>query len=104
MLLGKVIGNVWGNKVDKGMESRKLLIIESIGKTYPSICGNHIVAADTTGASIGDFVIVAFGSPARTSYGEGENTPFMTSVMGIVDNAEILASECTSGASFLSKI
>lgn len=74
MLLGKVVGSVWGTQVTEGITARKLLIVEPVAGVYPTLESGHVIATDNLGAGTGDHVIVCFGSPSRNSYDE-ERTP-----------------------------
>jgi microcompartment protein CcmK/EutM len=60
MLLGRVIGPVWGARHAAGLDGRKLLAIETADGTPTSVC-----AVDGLGAGPGEWVLLAHGSRVR---------------------------------------
>ncbi len=104
MLLGKVVGSVWGTQVTEGITARKLLIVEPVAGVYPTLESGHVIATDNLGAGTGDHVIVCFGSPSRNSYDEGENTPFEASILGIVDSASTIEDDPSLDPSIFKRV
>ena len=69
MILGRVIGQVWGTRRSAQLGPEKLLLVaqmgepEAGGKRQPT--GTIVVAMDNIGAGYGELVTVAWGSGAR---------------------------------------
>lgn len=87
MLLGKVVGNVVSTKKDDKLIGYKLLVVQQIDYKrrfirYP------MVAVDTVGAGIGEYVLLSTGSSARYSSGEKKDSPIDLSIVGIIDTFE----------------
>lgn len=87
MEIGRVIGNVWATKKDEGISGQKLLVID-IMRNRSSEKESLMVAADVTGAGVGDMVLVLRGTPARMIVGDG-GTPVDAAVVAIIDSLEI---------------
>jgi microcompartment protein CcmK/EutM len=87
MNLGKVVGTIVASRKDEKLEGLKLLIVQFVSaKLEPT--GAIVVAVDSVGAGVGEFVLVAAGSSARqTKTTEGK--PVDTVIMAIVDIMEI---------------
>jgi ethanolamine utilization protein EutN len=76
VILGTVIGPVWGARRATGLEAHKLLLIEHPGGT--------VVAVDSLGAGPGERVLVAHGSRVR-DLTLGEDVATKDVVVAIVD-------------------
>lgn len=87
MEIGRVIGNVWATKKDEGISGQKLLVIDIMKNRKPEK-ESLMVAADVTGAGIGDMVLVLRGTPARMIVGD-VMTPVDAAVVAIIDSLEI---------------
>lgn len=87
MEIGKVIGTVWATKKDEGITGQKLLVID-VMKRRNQEKESLLVAADVTGAGIGDQVLILKGSPARSVVGSGK-VPVDAAVVGIIDSLDI---------------
>jgi ethanolamine utilization protein EutN len=103
MVLGKVIGSVWGAKQAAGLEGLKLLQVRPIQlrpaprrrgsgtRLTPEDCDlspQIVVAADTLGAGPGEYVLVGFGSRVRDIVYD-TRPPIKAVVVAIVDSADI---------------
>ncbi len=77
MLIGDVIGTVWGSRQAHGMAGVKLVVVRTAD-------GAEIVAADKVGANPGETVLVANGSRVRDLVYDGR-TPIKAVLVGIVD-------------------
>ena len=103
MYLGKVIGSSWGAKQADELEGLKILHVRPVeltvdDETSPSIqsvtekdCAlknEVILAADTLGAGVGEYVLVATGSRVR-DIAYGSKAPIKALVVAIVDGADI---------------
>jgi len=86
MILGKVVGEVWGTKKVPNLEGLKLLEVESLDAAFLPT-GSVVVAADQLGAGIGEYVIVAVSSRSRDIV-MGPEAPVKAVVLAIVDGAE----------------
>jgi len=88
MILGKIVGDVWSTKKNEKIHALRLLFVQPLGKDLtPS--GNILIAADETGAGIGERVIVTQGAPAMQAFNRDELIPVDAVVLGIVDNLEL---------------
>lgn len=88
MILGRVIGEVWGARRHPALDGRKLLLVQPHAWYDPSHeCGN-LVAVDTVGAGVGEDVVVCLGDGARRSLGSA-NLPLEAAILGIVDKVEL---------------
>lgn len=87
MKIGRVIGTVWATKKDEGITGQKLLVIDEM-KCRHQEKESLLVAADVTGAGIGDLVLLLKGNPARSVVGNGK-VPVDAAVVGIIDSLDI---------------
>lgn len=87
MQLGKVVGTLVSTRKDEKLEGLKLLVVRDVdldGKERPSF----VIAADTVGAGVGEYVLYATGSSARqTVY--TDRKPCDAAIMAIVDEWEV---------------
>lgn len=86
MIYGRIVGSVWATRKDPRIEGLPLLIVERHeldGKPTAA----HLVAIDTLGAGVGEFVLVAQGSSARQT-DKTRDRPVDAVIMAIVDNLE----------------
>ncbi len=82
MVLGRVIGTVWGAQQAHGLAGVKLTVVQPL-----SGASGEVVAADRVGANVGETVLVATGSRVRDIVFDGR-TPIKSVVVGIVDGVE----------------
>ena len=100
MILGKVVGSVWGGKEAQSLESAKLLNVQPVRflsgaspvrvnqeKDVP-LSDDVIVALDRLGAGVGEYVLVAHGSRVR-DITVGRRFPTKEVVVAIVDSCEV---------------
>jgi len=93
MILGRVMGEVWGAQRAKALGPQKLLLVAELaapgadGARYPT--GRVVVALDDLGALIGQTVTVAWGSGARAVFKTPENRDVLAdaAIARIVDGA-----------------
>lgn len=87
MKMGKVVGNMICSRKYDGLQGYKLLIIEL------SYTGQkeHIVAADTLGAGVGQLVLLAEGVSIREAL--TRPAPIDALVVGIMDNEPAILSD-----------
>lgn len=88
MILGRVIGQVWGTKKNPYLQGRKLLLVRPLTWYNPDVDTGHIVCVDRVGAQVGEDVVICLGSPARWNLGDTRN-PVDAAIAAIVDNVEI---------------
>ncbi len=77
MVLGTVVGPVWGARHAAGLDGATLLIVERRN-------GSRVVAIDRLGAGPGDRVLTAHGSRVR-DLTVGEQLPLKDVILAIVD-------------------
>lgn len=87
MEIGTVIGKVWATQKDAAIDGQKLLVV-SVLHSRVQKQESLVVAADVTGAGIGDRVLLCRGHAARSAVGEG-NVPVDAAIMGIIDSLDI---------------
>ena len=86
MIIGKVVGSVVSTRKCDNLVGNKFMIVEPI----PSLrVDNRIVAIDTIGAGIGEYVLVAQGSAARVGC-DMEKAPVDAAIVGIIDEGQNL--------------
>jgi len=101
MILGKVIGAVWGAKEARLLDGMKLLEVrpvrlrggdgvQEIGADLPDpeLGAGTVVAVDMLGAGIGEYVLVGHGSRIR-DLTVGRAIPAKEVVLAIVDRAVV---------------
>lgn len=84
MLIGKVTGTVTATAKDARLVGKKLMItdiVDSRGKVLRPAC----VAVDTSGAGIGDTVLVVGGSAARMA-ADLSTVPVDLTIVAVVDH------------------
>jgi ethanolamine utilization protein EutN len=90
MFLAKVIGSVVATQKHKGFHGAKLLLLQphvaQQRVLVPS--GSTIVAVDSVGAGLGEFVMFTQGSSARLA-APSKDTPVDAVIVGIVDRVEV---------------
>ena len=101
MILGQVIGAVWGAKEARLLDGMKLLEVrpvrlrggdgvQEIGADLPppDLATGTVVAVDMLGAGIGEYVLVGHGSRIR-DLTVGRAIPTKEVVLAIVDRAAV---------------
>lgn len=88
MILAKVIGTVVCTQKDSRLEGSKLQVVEPFGIATQKPDGKPLVAIDTVGAGMGEFVLVVSGSSARQTNAT-TNTPVDAVIMAIVDSIDL---------------
>ncbi|MBM4373063.1 MAG: hypothetical protein FJ098_15520 [Deltaproteobacteria bacterium] len=91
MMLGRVIGEVWGSQRSRQLGPQKMLLIAALGPPDGDgrrrCTGRVVVALDDIGARAGELVTVAWGSGARSVFQAPENRDVLAdaAVARIVD-------------------
>jgi len=90
MFMAKVIGNVVATQKHAKLQGMTLFLLQPYvnkdGALLPS--GSSIVAVDSLGAGVGEFVLFTQGSSARLTPGTKE-APVDAVIVGIVDSVEV---------------
>jgi ethanolamine utilization protein EutN len=94
MFLAEVIGQVVATKKDDHLIGRKLLVlrpklVDDKDNSKFKDGQNTIIAIDTVGAGVGEFVLFCQGSSARQA-GDLKPVPVDAAVVAIVDCVEVL--------------
>ena len=90
MFLAKVIGNIVSTQKNPKFLGMKLLLIQPYITKEDRLVqsGSSVVAVDSVGAGIGEFVLFTQGSSARLT-DTTKDSPTDTVIVGIVDTVEI---------------
>ena len=84
MQLARVIGTVVATVKNESLESRKLLVVQTLNKDLQSI-GKPMVAVDAVGAGVGELVFWCRGKEASFPF-KREDTPTDCTIIAIVDS------------------
>lgn len=87
MILGKVVGTVWATRKDEGLMGMKLQIVKHVDLNY-NVKDSFLIAVDSVGAGVGEYVLVATGSSARMTT-LTKNKPVDAVIMAIVDKLDV---------------
>lgn len=82
MIIGRVVGSIVATRKNDKLIGSKFLIVEPTEKMQGH---KQFVAVDNVGAGIGEIVLIATGSAARTGTNL-EGAPVDAAIVGIVDN------------------
>ena len=82
MLMGKVVGNIVSTRKNEKMIGSKILEVRLIENQQET--DKYIVAIDSVGAGIGEFVLITTGSSARLALSNVEE-PVDAVIVGIID-------------------
>ena len=87
MLLGRVVGNVWGARQASRLQGRRLLVVQPLGRSGSDVNdrGGRVIAVDALGAGPGELVLVAHSSRVR-DLTLGADVPSRGVVLAIVDD------------------
>ena len=93
MLIAKVTGSLVATEKVGSMVGQKLLMVEPYRIDPKSrrgllTTGRSLVAVDTVGAGVGEFVLIAQGSSARLTP-ETKSLPVDTVIIGIIDSVHV---------------
>jgi ethanolamine utilization protein EutN len=87
MQTGVVIGTVVATRKDERLIGNKLLLTQPVNINRKPV-GEPLVAVDTVGAGIGEFVIYTKGTAARYAANKTDS-PIDVAIIGIVDSIDI---------------
>ena len=82
MLMGKVVGNIVSTRKHEDIIGSKILEIRLIENRKET--DKYIIAIDSVGAGIGEYVLITTGSGARLALANPQ-TPVDAVVVGIID-------------------
>ncbi len=90
MFLAKVIGNIVATQKSPEFEGMKLLFIQPYVYRDRDLVasGSSVVAVDSVGAGLGEFVLFTQGSSARLTHNT-KGAPVDAVIVGIVDSVEV---------------
>ncbi len=83
MIIGKVTGSVVSTRKQDNLIGNKFMVIEPLDSMKDG--RGHLVAIDSIGAGIGEYVLVAQGSAARIGCGLPD-APVDAAIVGIIDD------------------
>lgn len=87
MYIGIIIGTVVATRKDDKFVGHKLLLTQPVDVNKNPI-GEPLVAIDTVGSGIGDFVFFTSGTAARYAANKPDS-PIDAAVVGIIDGMDI---------------
>jgi len=85
MYMAEVVGNVVSTKKEDSLTGKKLMVIQRINTELERI-GDQEVAVDAVGSGIGEYVIIASGSPVRHIF--SPVACIDKAIVGIIDSIE----------------
>src|SRR5512142_2435541 len=93
MFIGKVIGHLTATQKEPAMAQGKLLVVEAYNASTPGEAdlkptGRVLVAIDSLGAGVGEFVLVTQGSSARLTE-LTKAMPVDAVVIGVIDTVRL---------------
>lgn len=88
MLIGQVIGTVVASRKHDRLVGSKIQIVQPLSPHSGKAEGAPIVAVDVVGAGVGEQVLVATGSAARTAV-DKPDSPVDAAIIGIIDQFDI---------------
>ena len=86
MYFGRVVGRVWSTVKDKRIDGKRMLIIQPLTPELKNT-GRPLICGDSTGAGAGELIYWVRGKEA--SFPFGDEPPFDTTVVGIVDEVHL---------------
>lgn len=101
MRTGIVIGTVVATRKEESLVGCKLLVTQPVTMDKQPI-GEPIIAVDTVGAGVGEWVIFATGTASRNA-ADRPKAAIDAAIIGIIDQADINMSVFNDGGSGKSK-
>lgn len=89
MFLAKVVGTVVSTQKHRAFQGSKLLLLQPLAAQQRALVasGGTVVAIDSVGAGMDEFVMCTQGSSARLA-AHSKDTPVDAVIVGIVDHVE----------------
>jgi microcompartment protein CcmK/EutM len=90
MFLAKVVGSVVATQKHRAFQGSKLLLVQPHVAQQRTLVpsGSSVIAIDSVGAGLGEFVMFTQGSSARLA-AQTKDCPIDAVIVGIVDRVEI---------------
>jgi microcompartment protein CcmK/EutM len=88
MFYARVIGSVVCTIKYKGLDGKKLQILQPVNLSTGKDTGNPLVAVDTTAAGVGEFVGYEDGMEATWPF-EGNDVPSDATIVSIIENVNV---------------
>ena len=88
MYLARIVGNATSTIKHKSLEGCRLLLCENIDENKKGT-NSFYLAADWTGANIGQEVFVTTDGEAAHKYHGDDSSPIRNFILGIIDEAEV---------------
>ncbi len=90
MFIAKVVGNVVATQKHRAFQGSKLLLLQPLVAQQRALVpsGSSVVAVDSVGAGLGEFVMFTQGSSARLA-APAKDLPVDAVIVGIVDRVEV---------------
>ena len=88
MLLGKVIGTVVASRKEAELSGLTLLAVAPVDVRTGAVKDGGLVAVDSVGAGVGEYVLLCSGSSARQT-AVTQNRPVDATIIAIVDILEV---------------
>ena len=94
MFLAKVVGTVVATRKHRAFQGSKLLLLQPLVAQERTLVpsGGSVVAIDTLGAGLDEFVMFTQGSSARLA-AQMKDTPVDAIIVGIVDRVNLDGTE-----------
>ena len=87
MFIGKVVGTVVANRRDSRLQGLPLLLVRRVDVDLCEL-SSTVLAVDTVGSGIGEYVLYATGSSARQT-AQTNKRPVDAVIMAIIDRWDI---------------
>jgi ethanolamine utilization protein EutN len=87
VVLAKVVGTVVATQKDPNFVGAKLLICD-IAEVDAKLTGSELVAIDTVGAGVGDYVLVVSEGNSSRQAMKRKDAPVDSTIVGIVDRID----------------
>lgn len=87
MFIGKVVGTVVANRRDPRLEGLTLLLVRRVDVDLSEL-SSTVLAVDTVGSGLGEYVLYATGSSARQT-DQTNKRPVDAVIMAIIDRWDI---------------
>ncbi len=86
MYMGRVVGSIEASQKDESLVGRKLMIVQQVNSDGEAL-KQEVVAADTVGAGIGEYVLLVRGAGARKTQRDnrGLHDVLDCAIVGIID-------------------
>ncbi len=87
MFIGRVVGNIIANRRDSRLEGLPLLLVRRVDVDLSEL-SSTVLAVDTVGSGVGEYVLYCTGSSARQT-AQTNKRPVDAVIMAIIDRWDI---------------